>query len=72
VRLLTPRSGGRWRGANRPAIGAAIGTATLVTIFYHVLADSDQDYSTAVSDAVLSAAGFMALALLIALTEIAR
>ena len=63
-------AGGAVQTAQR--IGAAIGTATLVTIFYHVLAHTGRNYSTAVSDAVLSACGFMLLALLMAITEVAR
>jgi EmrB/QacA subfamily drug resistance transporter len=63
-------AGGAAQTAQR--IGGAIGTATLATIFYHVLTRSGNDYSNAVSDAVLSAAGFMLLALLIAITDLAR
>jgi EmrB/QacA subfamily drug resistance transporter len=68
------RMGGAAGGAVQTAqrIGAAIGTATLATIFYHVLTHSGHDYSTAVSDAVLSASGFMLLALLMALAELTR
>jgi EmrB/QacA subfamily drug resistance transporter len=66
------RMGGAAGGALQTAqrIGAAIGTATLVTIFYHVLTHTRRDYSFAVSDAVLSACGFLVLALLMALTEV--
>jgi EmrB/QacA subfamily drug resistance transporter len=63
-------AGGAVQTAQR--VGAAIGTATLVTIFYHVLTGTGRNYSTAVSDAVLSACGFMLLALLMALAEVAR
>jgi EmrB/QacA subfamily drug resistance transporter len=63
-------AGGAVQTAQR--IGGAIGTAVLVTIFYHVLASTGHDYSTAVSDTVLSAAGLMLLALLMATTELAR
>jgi EmrB/QacA subfamily drug resistance transporter len=63
-------AGGAAQTAQR--IGAAIGTAALTTIFYHVLTRSGRDYSSAVSDAVLSAAGFMLLALLMAITELTR
>jgi MFS family permease len=63
-------AGGAAQTAQR--IGAAIGTATLATIFYHVLTHSGRNYSSAVSDAVLSAAGFMLLALLMAITDLVR
>jgi MFS family permease len=53
-------------------IGGAIGTATLATIFYHVLIRTGHDYPVAVSNALLAACGFMLLALLIALAELAR
>jgi MFS family permease len=68
------RMGGAAGGAVQTAqrIGAAIGTATLATIFYHVLTHTGHDYSTAVSDTVLSAAGFMLVALLMALAELTR
>jgi EmrB/QacA subfamily drug resistance transporter len=61
-------AGGALQTAQR--IGGAIGTAALATIFYHVLARGGHDYSIAVSDAVLSACGFMVLALLMALAEL--
>ena len=61
-------AGGALQTAQR--IGGAIGTATLATIFYHVLSYGGHDYSIAISDAVLSACGFMVLALLMALTEL--
>ena len=63
-------AGGAVQTAQR--IGAAIGTATLVAIFYHALNPGGSNYSTAVSDTVLSATGFVFLALLIALTELTR
>ncbi|HEY3715427.1 MAG TPA: MFS transporter [Jatrophihabitantaceae bacterium] len=68
------RMGGAAGGAVQTAqrIGAAVGTATLATIFYHVLTHTGHDYSTAVSDTVLSASGFMVLALLMALADLAR
>jgi EmrB/QacA subfamily drug resistance transporter len=62
-------AGGAVQTAQR--VGASIGTATLATIFYHALLGSGRDYATAVSDAVLAAAGFMVLALLMALLELA-
>jgi len=51
-------------------IGAAIGTATLATIFYHVLNQTGHDYQAAVSDALLGTCAFMLLTLLIALGEV--
>ena len=62
-------AGGALQTAQR--IGGAIGAATLVTVFYHVLADG-HDFSTAISDTLISAAGFMLLALLMATAEVAR
>jgi EmrB/QacA subfamily drug resistance transporter len=61
-------AGGAVQTAQR--VGAAIGTATLATVFYHGLLSSGHDYPTAISDAVLSAAGFMVLAFVLALTEV--
>jgi MFS family permease len=63
-------AGGAVQTAQR--IGAAIGTATLATIYYHVLTHSGGDFSTAVSDTLLSASGFMLLALLMALIDATR
>jgi hypothetical protein len=63
-------AGGAAQTAQR--IGGAIGTATLATIYYHVLTHSGLDYSSAVSDAVLSAAGIMLLALSMAIADLAR
>jgi MFS family permease len=63
-------AGGAVQTAQR--IGAAIGTAILTTIFYHVLVSTRGDYSTAVSDALLAAAGAMLLALFLALAELVR
>jgi EmrB/QacA subfamily drug resistance transporter len=62
-------AGGAVQTAQR--IGAAVGTATLTTIFYHLLRTS-HDYSTAISDAILSAAGFMLVALLMGIVDLAR
>lgn len=53
-------------------IGGAIGTATLATIFYYVLTRTGHSYPVAVSGALLAAAGFMLLALLMALAELTR
>ncbi len=63
-------AGGAVQTAQR--IGAAIGTATLATIFYHVLLRTGHDYPVAVSDALLAACGFMLLALLMALAVLTR
>jgi MFS family permease len=63
-------AGGAVQTAQR--VGAAIGTATLVTIFYQVLGHSGSDFSIAISDTVLGASVFMLLALLMAVTELAR
>jgi MFS family permease len=61
-------AGGAVQTAQR--IGAAIGTATLATIFYHVLLSAGHDYSLAVSDTLLCACGFMVLALLVAIRDL--
>jgi MFS family permease len=53
-------------------IGSAIGTATLASIFYAVLARTGRDYPVAVSDTLLCASGIMLLALLLATTELVR
>jgi EmrB/QacA subfamily drug resistance transporter len=68
------RMGGAAGGAVQTAqrVGAAIGTATLSTIFYHVLTHSGHDFSTAVSDTIASACAVMLLALLLAITELAQ
>ena len=63
-------AGGALQTAQR--IGAAIGTAVLVTIFYHRLTRTGHDYPAAVSDALLWAAALMLLALLLALAELIR
>ncbi|HKC28341.1 MAG TPA: MFS transporter [Jatrophihabitans sp.] len=63
-------AGGAVQTAQR--IGAAIGTATLSTIFYHVLTHGGHNYSAAVSDTVFAAVGFMTLALLMAVAELAH
>ena len=51
-------------------IGAAMGAATLATIFYHALNQTGNDYQAAVSDALVATCAFMLLALLIALGEV--
>ena len=63
-------AGGAVQTAQR--VGASIGAATLATIFYHVLLRTGGDYRAAISDALLAATGFMLLALLTALVELAR
>ncbi|TMR08308.1 MFS transporter [Nonomuraea turkmeniaca] len=63
-------AGGAVQTAQR--IGAAIGTATLATIFYHLLVRTGGNYATAIYGAVLASCGFMAVALLLALTDLAR
>ena len=60
-------AGGALQTAQR--IGAAIGTALLVSVFYRVLAANGHSYPTAVSDALLCACGLMLLALLVAVAE---
>jgi hypothetical protein len=51
-------------------IGAAIGTALLVSVFYRILTSSGHAYSKAVSDALLCACTLMLLALLLAIGEL--
>jgi MFS family permease len=63
-------AGGALQTAQR--IGAAIGTAVLATIFYHVLTSTGHGYATAVSDTLLCASGLMLLALLMAIAELVR
>jgi MFS family permease len=63
-------AGGAVQTAQR--IGSAIGTAGLATIFYHVLARTGHDYSTAASDALLCAGGMMLLALVMAIVDLTR
>jgi hypothetical protein len=60
-------AGGALQTAQR--IGAAIGTALLATVYYHALT-SGGHYATAVSAALLCAAGLMLLALLIAVADL--
>ncbi len=61
-------AGGALQTAQR--LGAAVGTAVLATVYYQVLAGAD--HSAAASDALLVACGFMAIALLVAVIELAR
>lgn len=63
-------AGGALQTAQR--IGSAVGTAVLATIFYRTLMRTDRDYPVAVSDALLFACGFMVLALVMAVAELAH
>lgn len=51
-------------------IGAAMGTAVLVTVFYQVLGRTHQDYAAAVFEALLVTCGFMLLALGMAIWDL--
>jgi EmrB/QacA subfamily drug resistance transporter len=61
-------AGGALQTAQR--IGAAIGTALLVSFFYRMLTGSGHNWPTAVSDALLCACGLMVLALVLAVAEL--
>jgi uncharacterized membrane protein YciS (DUF1049 family) len=50
-------------------IGSAIGTATLAAVFYGVVSGSG-DYQKAIALALLTATGFVCLALLVAVREL--
>jgi MFS family permease len=63
-------AGGALQTAQR--IGAAIGSAVLVTIFYHQLSQDTDVYPTAISHTLLYAAGFMVLALSLAIVDLTR
>ncbi|MCI2422913.1 MFS transporter [Saccharopolyspora sp. K220] len=60
-------AGGALQTAQR--IGAAIGTAALASVFYTVLSATGRHYAVAISSALLCAAGFMLLALVMAIIE---
>jgi MFS family permease len=62
-------AGGALQTAQR--IGAAIGTALLATVYYHVLTGGGHDFGTAVFAALLCAAGLMLLALVMTVRELA-
>jgi EmrB/QacA subfamily drug resistance transporter len=62
-------AGGALQTAQR--VGAASGTAVLTTIFYHLLGCAGAGYSAAVRDTLFSAAGFMLLALLLTVADLA-
>jgi EmrB/QacA subfamily drug resistance transporter len=61
-------AGGALQTAQR--IGAAIGTALLVSVFYRVLTAGGHAYPRAVSDALLCACGLMLGALVLAVAEL--
>jgi len=63
-------AGGAAQTAQR--IGAAIGTAVLAAIFYHVHTNTGGDYVAAVSDALLFASGVMVVAMVMAIAELVR
>jgi hypothetical protein len=63
-------AGGALQTAQR--VGGAIGTAALAGVFAMVLANNASDFSVAVSDTLLCAAGAMVLALVLAVTELVR
>ena len=63
-------AGGALQSAQR--IGAAIGSAVLVTIFYHQLARTDNAYPPAISNTLLYATGFMLLALTLSIVDLVR
>jgi EmrB/QacA subfamily drug resistance transporter len=63
-------AGGGLQTAQR--IGAAVGSAVLVTIFYHQLSQAGDAYPTAISHTLLYAAGLMMLALSLAIVDLAR
>jgi EmrB/QacA subfamily drug resistance transporter len=63
-------AGGALQTAQR--VGAAIGTAVLVSVFYRVLTGSGHDWPEAVADALWCACGLMLLALLLAVAEARR
>jgi MFS family permease len=63
-------AGGALQTAQR--IGAAAGSAVLVTVFYHQLGHRGGTYAAAVFDTLLCAAAFMTLALVMAIVDVAR
>jgi EmrB/QacA subfamily drug resistance transporter len=69
---VPPQMAGAAGGALQTAqrIGSAIGTALLATVYYHALTGSSGNFPTAVSDALLCAAGLMLVALVIAVAEL--
>ncbi|MBV8540804.1 MAG: MFS transporter [Pseudonocardiales bacterium] len=71
LECVPPHMGGAAAGALQTGqrIGSAIGTATLAAVFYHVVAHSGR-YQSAIAAALLTAAGFVCLALFVAVLEL--
>jgi EmrB/QacA subfamily drug resistance transporter len=71
LECVSPRMGGVAAGALQTGqrIGSAIGTAVLAAVFYGVVAHSGH-YRNAIAAALLTATGFVCLALLIAVWEL--
>ncbi|MGH3772857.1 MAG: MFS transporter [Pseudonocardiaceae bacterium] len=71
LECVPPRMGGAAAGAMQTGqrVGSAIGTATLAAVFYRVVAH-DGHYQSAMAAALLTATGFVCLALLVAVLEL--
>jgi hypothetical protein len=71
LECVPPLMGGAAAGALQTGqrIGSAIGTATLAAVFYGVLSQR-AGYPDAISAALLTATGFVCLALLVAVLEL--
>ncbi len=71
LECVPPRMGGVAAGALQTGqrIGSAIGTGTLAAVFYGVLSHNGS-YQDAIAAALLSATGFVCLALLVAVLEL--
>jgi MFS family permease len=71
LECVPPRMGGAAAGALQTGqrIGSAIGTAALAAVFYSVLAH-DGRYQSAIAAALLTATGFVCVALLGAVLEL--
>lgn len=67
--VMAGAAGGALQTGQR--VGSAVGTAVLATVFFQVLSRGG-GYEVAVSDALLCAAGFMLLALLLAVVDLNR
>jgi EmrB/QacA subfamily drug resistance transporter len=63
-------AGGALQTAQR--IGAAVGTAVLASIFYHLLGQSGFGYPAAVRDTMLAATVFMLVALAVAVADLVK
>jgi EmrB/QacA subfamily drug resistance transporter len=63
-------AGGAVQTAQR--MGAAIGSAVLVTIFYHRLDGASGDYAAAVTQAIRAAAAMTAVALILSIVDLVR